>query len=247
MRISCICCVTLALSVALSGVGASCAAQEVGFVDLTKVTARTELRPPQPTRESNKARGGITQDQACDFIKNEGELRTTLVSLNRTHYQDGDEPKFEVTVENVASAPIRIPFSPHLADLQPENPAQKFAYSELRLALWIAAGTAWSATTCCGNGMVLYGAEDHAGTMLTLNPAESVRIIGKGKFLLPDDLMIADLIRSGHDVDHAYAQSSLYRVQTLLTPKAAATTGREVCLSQTSGGSVPIALTGSKQ
>src|SRR5438445_11723198 len=165
MRINRICCVTLALTIA-SAVVASCAAQEVGFVDLTKVTARTDLRSPQPTRESNKARGGINQVQDCDSIKNEGELRTTLVSLNRTHYQDGDEPKFEVTVENVASAPIRIPFSPHLADLQPENPAQKFAYSELRLALWIAAGTHWSATTCCGDGTVLYGVADHPRTML---------------------------------------------------------------------------------
>jgi len=243
MRINPIRCVGLALAITFVS-GACCEAQEVGVVDLTKVTARTELRRPQPTRTSNKARGGFNKVQACDSIKNEGELRTTLVSLNHTHYQDGDEPKFEVTVENIASAPIRIPFSPHLADLQPENPAKKFAYSELHLRLWIAAGTDWDSTT--GDGIVLYGAEDHAGTMLTLNPGESVRIIGKGKFLLPDDLMIAGLIRSGHDVDHAYAQSSLYRVQTLLPPKAAATVSREVCLRQTPGVTVPIALTGSK-
>ena len=240
MRINRICCVTLALTIA-SAVVASCAAQEVGFVDLTKVTARTQLRRPHARGSFSKFKPDIKQVQACDSINIEGELLTTLVSLNRTHYRDGDEPKFEVTVENVDSAPIRIPFSPHLADLQPENPAKKFAYSELRLRLWIAAGTDWDSTT--GDGIVLCGAEDHAGTMLTLNPGESVRILGKGKFLLPDDLMIAELIRSGHDVDHAYAQSSLYRVQTLLAPKAAATVSREVCLRQTPGGSLPIALT----
>ena len=44
-------------------------------------------------------------------------------------HQVEDEPTFEVTVENVGSTPLSILFSPHLADLQPEDPAQKIAYS----------------------------------------------------------------------------------------------------------------------
>src|SRR6516165_3985874 len=80
--------------------------------------------------------GGIQETHGCfDSTKNAGTLRTALVSLDRTHYQIGDEPVFEVTVENVGSAPLRIPFSPHEAGLQPEDPAQKFAYSELHVVL----------------------------------------------------------------------------------------------------------------
>jgi len=172
-------------------------------------------------------------------------LRATLVSLDRTHYQVGDEPTFEVTVENVSSAPLRIPFSPHLADLQPENPAQKFTHSELQLVLWIAAGAEWSANT--GGGVTLYGAEDHPNTMLTLNPGEWVRIIGKGKFVLPAEGVSAELVPSGHPIDHVYAQVSLYRVETLLTPTTAATLSREVCLRHAQGETVPIALASPRQ
>jgi hypothetical protein len=138
------------------------------------------------------------------------------VSLDRTQYRVGDEATFEITVENVGSASLWIPFSPLLADLQPEDPAQKFAYSELRLFLWIAAGKEWAVNT---GGSSLYGAEDHADTMLMLNPGKWVRIIGKGKFVLPAD-GVGERIHSGHAVDHAYAQVSLYRLETLLTPTA---------------------------
>jgi hypothetical protein len=53
-----------------------------------------------------------------------------------------------------------------------------------------------------------------------LNPGEWVRIIGKGKFVLPADGSVGERIHSGHAVDHAYAQVSLYRLETLLTPTA---------------------------
>jgi len=233
-------CVILSVAAA-SALGARCAAQEVGFVDLTKVTAHRGLRHPSPTRGANEARSGVQEVRPCfDSVNSEGELRATLVSLDRTHYQVGDEPTFEVTVENVSSASLRIPFSPHLADLQPENPAQKFTHSELQLVLWIAAGTEWRANT--GGGVTLYGAEDHPNTMLTLNPGEWVRIIGKGKFVLPAEGVSAELIPSGHPIDHVYAQVSLYRVETLLTPTTAATLSREVCLRHAQGETVPLAL-----
>ncbi len=83
--------------------------------------------------------------------------------------------------------------------------------------------------------------------MLTLNPGESARIIGKGKIVLPKDGVSIDLSDSGHGVDHVYAQVSLYRVETLLAPTAAATVSREACLRQTQGQTVPIVLTDSQQ
>jgi len=226
----------------------NCQAQEVGFIDLTKVTTRTDLRHPHPTPKANETpKGGIEQDdnRCPTSASSGGELRTTLVSLDRTYYQVGDEPTFEVMVENVAPAPLRLPFSPDLANLQPEDPGKEFAYSELRLVLWIAGGKEWSANT--GGGVALYGADDHAHTMLTLNQGEWVRIIGKGEFALPTDGPIIELTHSGHAVDRVYVQVSLYRVGTVLTPTAAATVRRKACLRYTEGQGVPIVLTAPQQ
>ena len=240
MRPNRISCVTLA--VALASVGANCLAREIDFVDLTKVAARTDLRRPAPTQGIGRAHGGILADHRCSStMKTMGALRTTLVSLDRMHYQFGDKPTFEVTVGNVGSTSLEIPFSPHLGDLQPEDPAQEFAYSELRVVLWIGAETAWSANT--GGSVTLYGAVDHPDTMLTLNPGESVRIIGKGKFALPTDGMIIELVHSGHAANRAYAEVYLYWNETLVTPTARATVSREVCLREMRGHDVSITLT----
>ena len=240
MRPNSILCVTLAVVVAIA-VGTDCLAQEVGSVDLTKVKARTDLRRPPLTKKTSGARGGIKRDEGCfDSTKNVGALRTQLISLDRTHYQIGDEPIFEVTVENVDTAPLRIPFSPHLADLQPKDPAQKFSYSELHIVLWIAAGDRWSANT--GGSVVLYGDDDHPATMLPLSPGEWAQIVGKGKFSLPGDQLNAELMRS-RPPDLVYAEPSLYREETLITATQSATLAREVCIAKTRGQSVPIQLT----
>lgn len=181
-----------------------------------------------------------TQDtRICsDATRNAGALRTSLVWLDRTHYQVGDEPRFEVTVENAGSAPIRIPFSPHLADLQPKNPAEQFGHYELQVALWIAAGESWSTNT--GSSAILYGANDHANTMLTLKPGEWIRVIAKGDFDLGEELI--ELTLSGHPADQANAETSLFREETLITPTQSATVAREVCVFEAQGQTIPIQL-----
>jgi hypothetical protein len=230
---------TLALAVATIPIS-TCRAQEVASLDLTKVAARDDLRRPKATSPVTGGYGGTEQTSPClDSTQRAGALRTSLVSLDRTHYQVGDEPRFEVTVENAGSTRVAIPFSPHLADLQPKNPAQKFAYSKLEITLWIAASKQWS--TNSGGGVFLYGADDQANTMLTLNPGEWVRVIGKGHLSLQEDLV--KLTISGEPADYVYVKSSLYRQETLITPTLSATASREVCLAQTQGQSVPIQLT----
>jgi hypothetical protein len=228
---------TLATSAALFS---NCPAQEIAVADLTKVAARVDLRRPKATSPVTGGYSGATEVEACfDSTHNAGALRTSLVSLDRTHYQLGDEPRFEVIVENIGSTPVRVPLSPHLADLQPKNPAQEFAYYELQIALWIAADEQWSTNT--GGNVVLYGTNGHSKTMLTLDPGERVRIIGKGHITLGEDVL--RLALSGQPADEMYAQASLYRERTLITAAQSATAGREVCLAQTHGQSVPIQLT----
>ncbi len=237
-------CLIVSLACALA-LGANCVAEEVASIDLTKVEARTELRRPTPAQETDRVRGhAIHQSNLCESSSDNSVLvRVALIGLDATRYRVGDRPRFEVTVENLDSMSLRIPFSPHLADLQPEDPSQEFAYAELHVALWIAAGEESSSNT--GGDVTMYGDEQHSATMLTLNPGDSVRIVGRGQFALPAD-GIHDVINNfTHPIDHVYARASLFRVQTLVTATARASVSTEVCLRHTQEhgihGSRPLA------
>jgi hypothetical protein len=101
-----------------------------------------------------------------------------------------------------------------------------------------------NASTSCfrntGGGVILYGSTDHANTRLTLNPGEWVRVIGKGHFTPGEEFLKRAMLE--HPVDHVYVEASLYHDETLITPTQSATAGREVCLAQTHGQSLPIQL-----
>jgi hypothetical protein len=172
----------LAASLAVILGSGACLAQEVGFVDLTQIVARTELRRPAPrSDEATGPRGGgsiadLGHDDCdvCDVPnapKDAGAFRTTLVWLDRDEYAVGDHQKFEVRIENVGSVPVEMPFSPHLADLQPVDASQKFGYSVARVELSIG-GARWDVSDSSWGEVVLYGANQHPGTMLTMHPGE---------------------------------------------------------------------------
>jgi hypothetical protein len=191
-------------------------AQEVGFVDLTQIEARTELR--HPARRSDDAtdrRGGgsivDSRNDQCDVRnapKDAGALRTTLVWLDRDEYAVGDHQKFEVRIENVGSVPFEMPFSPHLADIQPVEASQKFGYSVVRLEFGIG-GTKWDWTSSESGELALYGIQSDPGTMLTMRPGEWVRIIAAGKITRPENVM--SFIRNGDAVNHANVQFRFMR------------------------------------
>jgi hypothetical protein len=217
----------------------TCSAQEVASMDLTKVESRVDLRRPKATSRETGGYSGAQSTTPCfDSTHNTGALQTSLVSLDRTSYQVGEEPRFEVTLQNTGPVPVRIPFSPHLADLQPINPARKFGYYELQITLYIASGEQWS--TNMGGTAILYGADDHADTMLTLKPGEWVRGVAKARHGLEGE--IVELAKA-NSPDHAWAQSSLFRDETLITPRHSATVADEICIAQTRGKTVPFQLT----
>jgi hypothetical protein len=216
-----------------------CPAQEVASVDLSKVGARLDLRRPPATSPITRGYQGVEDTRTCsDSTRDVGALRTSLVSLDSSHYKVGDKPRFEVTVENAGSKPLRIPFSPHLADLQPDDPGQQFAYYELQIALWIEANGRWKTNTA--GSAILYGANEHANTMLTLNPGELMRVVADGHFDLDEDLI--KLTLSGYPADRAYAQASLFSEQILITASQSATVAREICMSKMQGQTIPIEL-----
>jgi hypothetical protein len=250
---------TLALAGAVALLSTSLA-QEVASVDLTKVEARIDLRRPKASSPITGPSGGETYNDCPEEFPHRHQLhastqkesahgvalRASLVSLDRTHYPwgrliqtgkmslraIGETSKLEVTVENTGSELIRIPFSPHLADLQPRDPAQKFSYLKLEIDLWIA-GEYWSAAT--GRAAALYGADDHPGSMLSLHPGQRARIIGEGLFTLPNHLP--------QPAGRVYAEASLYREETLVAPTRSWTVEHVICFTHTPGQSVSIQLT----
>lgn len=214
-----------------------CAAQEVASVDLTNITPRVEFLPPPPHAGDASVHGGTmsTWDYCDASEKIIGDLKSTLVSLDRTEYRVGDQPRFEVRIENVGGNAIRIPFSPNRSEVQPSDPAQKFLYYKMLLQLWVG-GKRWSADT--GGVIALYGDDNHSSTMITLHPGESVRIVGKGKITLPEN---SDEIKVADDpATHANVQTTVFQDETLLTSTASATSSKKVCFHSVQGQSLPL-------
>ena len=233
-------CAVSALVVVVS-VCSNSPAQEVASIDLTQVTQRTGLRRPSPTPETPGGANGAQDNHACaDIGKSVGTLRTTLTALDRDEYQFGDQPTFEVTVGNAGSEPIQLPFSPHLADLQPADPSQKFSFSELSVVLWLG-GNRWNANM--GGAVNLYGADDHPETLLKLLPGEWLRIVGKGKINLPLGGGVADFISRGDAIGHANAQISVMKTEILITSSSSASVSRELCINKLQGPDVAITVT----
>jgi len=207
--------------------------QEVALLDLSHTTARTELTlPPRPIG-SPKGFGGIHDVYQCsDQGTNTHILRTSLVRLDRSIYQMGDEVNFEITIQNAGSLPLRVPISPHLADFQPTDPGQKFTVLELNTVLLIG-GRNWRSTSAIGTK--LYGSETRRGTILTLQPGEWISIVDQAKIGVIGPNSDVDRLRKQEPIDHLSATASVSNTDMTVGPTGIATVSRDVCyISQTS-------------
>jgi hypothetical protein len=220
-----------------------CSAQQAASIDLTQIEPRGDLRRPA-AREGDPTghRGIIEHVNSCNKVPPEAPaVQTTLVWVDRDQYAVGDDIKFEVRILNTGSVPLKLPFSPHLADFQPADPSRKFAYSEMVIGLELSSVLPHmsSKSSGGGGGVILYGNENHPGTMLTLQPGEWAQIVGKSEFRGIDWPPEAS---SKDAVSHLNATITISQNETLLTSADAATTERYVCLNQTAGHDVPIKL-----
>jgi len=158
-------------------------AQEIGYLDLTGVQPRLALRfPSTPPAKCNKtgacaAEGVSGMSVACGGTT-PGGLRINLTYLDRAEYFDGDTAEIETTIQNVGKTTIQIPWTPHLADLQPPDEGSTFAVYELKVGLFLNWGETYSTSL---GWLDLYGDPTQAGTMVTLNPGERLRIRGEIK------------------------------------------------------------------
>jgi hypothetical protein len=171
------CLVLAALFTALVAVGS---AQEIASLDLAGVVPRLELRYPPGTpaacdKIATCSSGGFGSIAVGRGGVAPGELQVNLSYLDRSEYADGDEARIEVVLQNTGRIPLEIPWSPHLADLQPADESARFVIYELQVGLFLNWGGRYSTSVGWLN---LYGDPMHPGTIVTMNSGESVRIRG---------------------------------------------------------------------
>lgn len=163
-------------------------AQEIKYLDLTVISQRTQLRypaaPPSdcevgiPCVGSGRSGVGI-----ADGAPNPRDPHALGVYLERVAPTDIDvsQPfEAEFKVLNTGLAPIELPVSPHLLDLQPDAESVPFDYFSLDL-LVRAVSLPGQPELVSYASVVLYGSADHEGTMLVLKPGEWIRVRAKMK------------------------------------------------------------------
>jgi len=160
-------------------------AQEVKFVDLTNVQQRTTLRFP-PSQQPNCAPGtacvgpGGGGGSVADGAPDRRDPRALGVALDRVAPTDITLDAFEAEfrILNTGLAPIEVPVSPHLSDLQPPGESQPFSYLSLALVVDLSAN---GPVQALGVGWVeLYGSAEHEDTIVTLKPGTMVSSQSEG-------------------------------------------------------------------
>jgi hypothetical protein len=158
-------------------------AQEVAYLDLVGVKPRSELRSPPSPSPVCKADGTCTMSGgtfgsiSCGFEAREGPraLKTALISLDRFSYAPDDAAEMEIKIENVGSVAMKIPWSPHLADLQPANETQRFHYSSFAIVVSLRSPAENSRLEIMETAK-LYGVAERPSTLVLLKPGEWLRL-----------------------------------------------------------------------
>jgi len=164
-------------------------AQEVGYIDLTSVRQRTDLRHPPALPPSDcKAGmtctgpgwgGGSVTDGAPDY-RDPHALTVQILSVVPDRIDPVQPIEVEFRVLNSGRVPLELPVSPHVSDLQPPDESRSFNYMSLALAVNMIVGDAQMQPIANGPSFVeLYGSREDPRTMLMLNPGEWIRVRAK--------------------------------------------------------------------
>lgn len=155
--------------------------QQVKFIDLTSITQRVQLRFPPALPAKNGIGGGVGGGSIADCGLDARDPRSLTVTVQNVIVRNVDPKRpfeIEFKVLNTGLVPLRLPVSPHLSDLQPEDASAVFTYTSL--ALSVSPAEDQSST-----GYVeLYGNEDRPDTLITLKPGEWLRVEANVDFSL---------------------------------------------------------------
>jgi hypothetical protein len=158
-------------------------AQEIKYIDLSSVRPRTELRyPPAPPADCKEGKpcgggiygGGSIGDGAPDQ-RDPHALGIYLLRVTPTDISPAEPFQVEFKILNTGTAPIEIPVSPHLSDLQPNDESLAFSYFSIALVVRGEGETQTPDVDCFGF-VELYGSLDHPESMMVLQPGEWIRV-----------------------------------------------------------------------
>lgn len=163
-------------------------AQEIKYLDIRSIQQRTELRhPPAPSVDCDGnghcvggGGGSVSVGDGAPDIRDPHALGVYLLSVAPADIDPSQPFEAEFRVLNTGVAPIELPISPHLADLQPGDDAASFSY--FSLALEVHTDGKRNVEMPFGGWVELYGSPDQEGTMLTLKPGQWIRVTANVKF-----------------------------------------------------------------
>ena len=167
-------------------------AQEVRYVDLTAVTQRTALRHPTAAPRNCKddsscaeggvgvggGVGGVSVGDGAPDIRDPHALGIYFLSPFPAEINAVEQFEVEFKVLNTGLAPVELPVSPHLSDLQ-ESDVSPFTYTSLALVVRVRGEH--PACVPCLAYIELYGARNREESTVVLKPGEWIRVKGKTK------------------------------------------------------------------
>src|SRR6202162_4793329 len=154
-------------------------AQEIKYIDISNVRQRTELRyPPAPDCKNGTLCGGYGGGSVGDGASDQRDphaLGTSLLRVSPTYITPAEPFQVEFKILNTETAPIEIPVSLHLSDLQPNDESLAFSYFSIALVVRGERETQTPYVDCFGF-VELYGSPDHPESMMVLRPGEWIRV-----------------------------------------------------------------------
>src|SRR6266851_216535 len=163
-------------------------AQEMKYIDVSNVRPRTELRYPPAPQSNSKGLGGgegggSVRDGAPDY-RDPHALGIYLLRVTPTDINPAEPFQVEFKILNTGTAPIGLPVSVHLSDLQPSDESVAFNYFSLALVVR-GEGEPQGPRVDSVGFVELFGSPDHAESMMVLQPGEWIRVNANVKFVKP--------------------------------------------------------------
>ena len=161
-------------------------AQEIKYIDISNIRPRTELRYPPAPQSNSKGLGGgegggSVRDGAQDY-RDPHALGIYLLGVTPTDINPSEPFQVEFKILNTGAAPIELPVSPHLSDLQPRDESAAFDYFSLALVVR-GEGEPQGPRVDSVGFVELFGSADHAESMMVLRPGEWMRVSANVKLL----------------------------------------------------------------
>jgi hypothetical protein len=103
-----------------------------------------------------------------------------LLRVTPTEINPAEPFQVDFKILNTGTAPIELPVSPHLSDLQPNDESVAFSYFSLALVVRGEGETQRPDVPCMGF-VELYGSPDHPESMMVLRPGEWIRVSQRGR------------------------------------------------------------------